>query len=242
MNKRMKRLRRTLLITLGTVIGLALVGYGLLKLSGSREFQLYGGIVNHVETSEKAVALTFDDGPTGRTEEIVSILREEGVKATFFLTGAEMEANPEETKQLIEAGHEIGNHSYSHDRMMFKSPSFVKEEIEQTDAIIRSYGYEGPIPFRPPYGKKLLVLPYYLHEHDRQTILWDVEPDSIGEIAGDAQRMVDHTVEHAKPGSIILLHVMYESRTPSMQAVKGIIDGLRSKGYGFKTVSELMGE
>ncbi|MFD2382231.1 polysaccharide deacetylase family protein [Paenibacillus xanthanilyticus] len=235
-------LRRLLLITLGTVMGLALIGYGLIKLSGSREFQLYGGIVNHVETPEKAVALTFDDGPTGRTEEILAILNEADVKATFFLTGSEMEASPEATKRLIEAGHEIGNHSYSHTRMMFKSPSFVKEEIEQTDAIIRSYGYEGPIPFRPPYGKKLLVLPHYLKEHDRKTILWDVEPDSIGEIAGDAQRMIDHTIQHAKPGSIILLHVMYESRTPSMQAVKGIIDGLQAKGYAFKTVSDLMGK
>lgn len=237
MNRWVKRI--IIAVVLAAVL-LLLSGYGLLKLTGSRSFQFFGGIVTHAETAQPVVALTFDDGPTEKTEEILQILQAENVKATFFLTGADMMAHPEQTKAIIEAGHEIGNHSYSHPRMVFKSYGFIKKEIEETDTLIRAFGYEGPIPFRPPYGRKLLFLPHYLHKHERKTVLWNVEPDSYPEIGTDSKSIIDHTLQNTKPGAIILLHVMFESRNPSIQAVKGIITGLRDQGYTFLRVSELL--
>lgn len=232
-----KRLR-ILLGLLVAIIALIAIGF---QISKSRTFQFFGELVSRVNTQQKFVALTFDDGPIpGNTEEVLSILKEGGVKATFFVTGAELEQNPEQGHKLVAAGHELGNHSFSHSRMVLKTPSFVKFEIERTDELIRQAGYQGAIHFRPPFGKKLFVLPYYLSQHSRKSITWDVEPDSFPEVGSDANKIVEHVLANVKPGSIILLHVMYPSRKESLKSVKGIIDELKSHGYEFKTVSELL--
>ncbi|MCM3602138.1 polysaccharide deacetylase family protein [Robertmurraya korlensis] len=216
------------------------VSYSLFQVSKSRSFQFFGGIVEKVETEEKVVALTFDDGPGVHTDEILSILEKEEVKATFYLTGREIEEHMEDAKKLVQAGHEIGNHTYSHKRMVLKSPSFIKNEIESTDESIRKAGYEGEITFRPPYGKKLLFLPYYLNKHDRPTILWNMEPETDPDIADDSNKITNDIVSRIEPGSIILLHVMYESRKESLNSVASTIEALKKKGYTFVTVSELL--
>ncbi|KAA0547060.1 polysaccharide deacetylase family protein [Bacillus sp. BGMRC 2118] len=210
------------------------------ELSKSRSFQFFGGLVTSVETNDKVVALTFDDGPGVHTDEIIKILDDHDVKGTFYLIGSDIEKYPKDAEKLVQAGHEIGNHTYSHKRMILKSPSFIKEEIEKTDELIREIGYEGDITFRPPYGKRLVLLPYYLFKQNRDTIYMNIEPDSIGEIANDSAKMVEHVVENIQPGSIILLHVMYESRESSLNSVVGIITELKKQGYTFMTVSELL--
>jgi peptidoglycan/xylan/chitin deacetylase (PgdA/CDA1 family) len=234
-------IRKWLKLPLGltvTVVAVAIIGF---QISKSRTFQFFGEIVPRVNTQQKAVALTFDDGPIpGSTEEILSVLNEGGIKGTFFVTGAELEQHPEQGKLLVAAGHELGNHSFSHSRMVLITPSFVKFEIERTDELIRQAGYQGPIHFRPPFGKKLLVLPYYLSQHSRKSITWDVEPDSFPEVGSDASKIVEYVLANAKPGSIILLHVMYPNRKESLRSVKGISAGLKSRGFEFKTVSELL--
>jgi peptidoglycan/xylan/chitin deacetylase (PgdA/CDA1 family) len=220
----------------------ALAGVAVLwRMCNSRTFQTFGVIVPRVETSRRVVALTFDDGPTrGRTEEVLALLREKNVRATFFVTGAELEQNMAEGREIVAAGHELGNHSYSHLRMILVSPSFVRREIERTDELIRQAGHAGEIHFRPPYGKKLFALPFYLARHDRKTITWDVEPNSYPEVDKDSARIVGFVRERVRPGSILLLHVMYTGREESLKAVPGIIDALAAEGYGFVTVSELL--
>jgi chitin deacetylase len=210
-------------------------------VSKSRTFQFFGLIVPRVNTSEKVIALTFDDGPTpSATDEILRVLEEKSVKATFFVIGAELERNLAAGRKLVAAGHELGNHSYAHDRMLLVTPDFVRQEVEKTDRLIREAGYGGEINFRPPFGKKLLALPYYLSKTGRKTITWDVEPDSNPEIARDSTRIIEHTRSRVRPGSIILLHVMYPNRQPSLRAVGGLIESLRREGYRFVTVSELL--
>lgn len=135
------------------VIGLCLVlfvGYGLSK---SRIHQLFGKIVSRVETEEKLIALTFDDGPNDNTQDLVEVLDQLDIPATFYLIGSEIQSNQEFGKSLVEAGHEIGNHSYSHERMVLTSLSTVEEEIEKTNQAIRNIGYEGNITFRPPIAR-----------------------------------------------------------------------------------------
>ncbi len=78
------------------------------------------------------------------------------------MIGRNVEKFPDLAERMVAAGHELGNHSYSHTRMVFGSYDFMRSEIERTDALIRSVGYTGPIHFRSPYGKKLLLLPLYL--------------------------------------------------------------------------------
>ena len=115
----------------------------------------------------------------------------------------------------------MGNHTYSHERMVLKTPSFIESEIERTDQLIRQAGYQSAIHFRPPFGKKLILLPYFLARTSRKTITWDVEPDSYPEIAADSNKIVAHVMDKTRPGSIILLHVMYKSRSESLKAVGG---------------------
>ncbi|HVF54996.1 MAG TPA: polysaccharide deacetylase family protein [Pyrinomonadaceae bacterium] len=227
-----------MVIAVFVVIGLIAA---LWQISRSSTFQFFGQLVPRVNTSQKVVALTFDDGPTpDATGRILSVLAEGQVRATFFVTGAELEKNMAEGQKIVAAGHELGNHSYSHDRMVLVTPSFVKGEIERTDKLIRDAGYQGEIYFRPPYGKKLFVLPYYLSETGRKSITWDIDPDSYPEVAADSDKIVEYALSRARPGSIIILHVMYPSRAESLKAVKKIVEGLKAQGYSFKTVSELL--
>ena len=231
--------KKLVALVIAAILIIALIA--LRQVSRSRTFQIFGEIIPSVDTSQKVVALTFDDGPTPEaTDQILSILSEMNVRATFFVTGAELEQNHEQGKKLVAAGHELGNHSYSHVRLFFVTPSFVKQEIERTDKLIREAGYRGDIHFRPPYGKKLFILPYYLWRHGRKSITWDVEPDSYPEIAADQNKIVEHVLANTRPGSIIILHVMYPNRRESMKSVKMIVEGLRAEGYEFKTVSELL--
>jgi chitin deacetylase len=236
-------MRRSIVIIVGIfVLAVAALG-GLWRVSNSRTFQFFGEIVPRVETSKRVVALTFDDGPTpGFTDEILQILMDEDIKATFFMIGGELEQHLDEGKKIVAAGHEVGNHSYSHVRMVHCSPSFVKEEIERTDELIRAVGDEGPTQFRPPYVKKLFTLPYYLSQHRRKSITWDVEPESFPDVAKDTKKILTNVLENTRPGSIILLHVMYDRERKSMNAVKPVIDGLKEKGFRFVTVSELIGK
>jgi peptidoglycan-N-acetylglucosamine deacetylase len=212
------------------------------ELMNARTFQLFGRIVPRVNTSRPIVALTFDDGPQPPyTGDLLSVLREKGAKATFFVIGGQLEEFPALGEQIVREGHELGNHSYSHHRMVFKSQAFIRGEIERTDELIRRTGYAGEIHFRSPYGKKLLLLPLYLAGVNKKNIFIDVEPDSDAKAAGGADQIVEHVLTKARPGSIILLHAENRNRAESFKAVPGIIDGLKSRGYSFVTVSELLG-
>lgn len=225
------------------LVSLILVGIvsGTYQLMNARTFQLFGPLVPRVPTSENVIALTFDDGPQPVfTDQILAILDELGVKATFFVTGSELEQNMAAGQQIVAAGHALGNHSFSHQRMIFVTPAFVRAEVERTDRLIRKAGYSGEIYFRPPYGKKLVALPYYLAQTRRTTIMWDVEPESDAEVAEASGRISAHILSNARPGSIILLHVMNSSRETSRAAVRDAVIGLQQAGYRFVTVPELL--
>lgn len=223
------------------LLTIVVITFILFKVSKDESFQLFGDIITRVETTEKVVALTFDDGPTkGKTEEILKILKENNVKATFYLVGKDIARNPIQTNLILEDEHEIGNHSYTHEKMILKSINFVSEEIEKTNQEIRNIGYSKNITFRPPYGKKLVILPYYLNKNDILSVTWDVEPDSALSLDSSPEDLVDYTLKHTMPGSIILMHVMFESRKNSMKSISGIIKGLKLEGYRFVTVSELL--
>lgn len=167
-------MKKVLIRTTLTSIFIFLILYGLWEFVNLRTYQLFGEIIPWVNTDRKVVALTFDDAPAVGTTEILDILRHEHVKATFFLIGENISKEPNVAKQIVSEGHEVGNHSYTHKRMVFRSPSFVAREIEQTDELIRKAGYTEDVLFRPPYGKKFITLPWYLSQHDRKTIMWDV--------------------------------------------------------------------
>mgnify|MGYP001078144398 CR=1 FL=1 len=113
--------------------------FGAWKLSNAYTFQLFGGLVDSVETEAPVVALTFDDGPTAQfTAEVLEVLSQRQVKATFFVVGAALDRNPELGRQIVVGGHDLGNHSYSHTRLILRPLSFIRQEIEQTIAALEA--------------------------------------------------------------------------------------------------------
>jgi chitin deacetylase len=235
------RLRRIARATTLSLVAIAVVSVSAYKLVNARGYQLFGRVVDRVNTTEPVVALTFDDGPNPPyTEQLLATLRDRGVKATFFVIGGNVEKHPELAARIVSEGHELGNHSFSHDRMVLKSYPFIKEEVDRTDKLIRRTGYSGQINFRSPYSKKFILLPLYLSRVGKDNILFDVEPDSYSDVASSADRIVDYVAENAHPGSIILLHAENASRRESLEAVGGVIDALKARGFIFVTVSALL--
>jgi peptidoglycan-N-acetylglucosamine deacetylase len=225
----------------GVVASLLVAGVGLRAVAKSRTYQLFSRPIAHVTTSDSIVALTFDDGPTtARVDSLISILQSRNVHATFFLIGAELARAPEAGKALVAAGHELGNHTYSHDHMVFKTMRTYREQISRTDPLLRIAGSHDPIFFRPPYGYKLIGLPFVLWRTGRKTVTWDIEPESFSQAAASADGIVRHVLSRVRPGSIILLHPWYSSGAAARTAVPVLIDSLRSRGYRITTVGELL--
>lgn len=238
-----KNFSKVVKLILSVAISFSIVCFCFFRVVDSRDYQVFGELVNRGKTSKKVVALTLDDGPTANyTQEVLKILSEKNVKATFFLTGKELKENINLGKEIVKNGHQIGNHSYSHERMVFKSLPFIKNEIETTNKLIKETGYSGEIVFRSPYGKKFLLLPYYLKQAGMKNIMWDLEPESIPTIANDFEKISSYVVDNIKPGSILLLHIMYKSREESRKSLPKVIDELKNKGFEFVTVSELLKE
>lgn len=210
------------------------------RISKATAFQLIGDPVVRVETAQPVVALTFDDGPSESDgPQVLDVLRREAIHATFFVVGSELARHRALGRDLVAAGHELGNHSYTHPRMLGRSLDVMRREIEQTDDEIRRAGGRGPILFRPPNGKRLVALPWLLRAMDRRAVLWDVAPDSTDpDVAADA--IVAQVLADVRPGSIILLHVMARSRATSRAALPGVIHGLKQRGFRFVTVRELL--
>jgi peptidoglycan/xylan/chitin deacetylase (PgdA/CDA1 family) len=229
---------KIIFIPLAILATLGLLFYATLAVMNLRNFQFFGELIDHVETDQKVIALTFDDSPGPASDQVLQILKEQGIKATFFSIGQNIEKYPEQFQNILNADMEIGNHSYSHQRNVFKPYDFYRQEINNTNQLIRQAGYSKPIHFRPPYGKKLFGLPWYLAEQKIKTIMWDVE---IPETSFTTEQITDYIVKNTKPGSIILMHPFCESECQNERAaLPEIISELKAQGYMFLTVSELL--
>ncbi|HYN80604.1 MAG TPA: polysaccharide deacetylase family protein [Gemmatimonadaceae bacterium] len=232
--------RRLIHAGVGVLLAILVIA-GLRELARARTFQLFGRLVAHVDTPDRRVALTFDDGPTSRlADSLARLLSARRVRATFFVIGADLAAAPQAGHLLAAAGHELGNHTFTHPHMVLHSPGFIRSQIDRTDSLIRVAGYRGQIFFRPPYGYKLFLLPWHLDRTNRTTVMWDVEPDSYPEVSATADGIVRHVLERVRPGSIILLHPWYERRATSLAAVGPLIDSLHARGYTVGTVGDLL--
>jgi peptidoglycan-N-acetylglucosamine deacetylase len=232
------RVLRTVVVGAACLFAVTYVSF---RISRTRRLQLIGTLVTHVATRDSVVALTFDDGPTAAyADSILAVLRRERVRATFFVLGADLARDPSLGRKIVADGHVLGNHTWSHGRMVGRSYAFVRREVEDTDRQIRLAGERGPIYFRAPYSHKFVLLPWYLHRTGRTDVSWNVEPDGSPRTSATAGAIVRHVLDEARPGSIILLHPWYPSRETSRQALPGIIRGLRARGYELVTVPELL--
>ena len=223
-----------LALTVGLLLSLAAAG--LWGVSRARCFALVGPAICRIETDEPLVALTFDDGPTRLgVDSILPELERHGAHATFFVIGRELRQEPELARRLLRSGHELGNHSFSHVRMVGRRPAFYAAEIETTQRELRRVG-AAATSFRPPYGKKLWGLPLALRRSGLKMVMWDVEDPQTS----DPAKFADEVVRAARPGSIILLHAMYPANQTARDALPAILAGLQARGYRVVSAQELI--
>ena len=205
--------------------------------------QVYGSIATRGPRDEKVVALTFDDGPNDPwTLRIADALDRYGVKATFFVVGKNADAHPEIVRALVERGHLVGNHSYRHrKRDAVLEPRYG--ELGRAETSIAKAAGVCPALFRPPNG---FHTPWQLHavsSHHMRAVGWNVQPSDWKRRS--AEEIVRRVVDSVHPGSIVLLHDGDDTqqgvdRSATLEALPGIIEGLRAKGYRFVPVDELL--
>jgi peptidoglycan-N-acetylglucosamine deacetylase len=169
---------------------------------------------------------------------VLATLETRKIKATFFLIGGRMEKWPGQAKRLVEAGHELGNHSYTHTRMIGKWPSDYDAEIAHTGRLLKGEGAEEPALFRPPFGKRLIGLPMAVERAGYRMIMWDVEDSP--EQYPDPKDYAADILARVKPGSIILMHPMYRHNQTARDALPLVLDGLKAKGYRVVPVGKLL--
>ena len=181
----------------------------------------------------KYVALTFDDGPSGRyTRQLLEGLRERDVKATFLLCGYRVQQYPQLTEQIFREGHEIGYHGYSHGNMKTMSRRDIARELQDTLALLP----EGcsPVFLRPPGGACSDAVIQVAKARQVAILSWSVDPRDWA--TRDTVAVESAVLSSVRDGDIILLHDMSDS---SVRAALDIIDALQRQGFRFVTVSEL---
>ena len=181
----------------------------------------------------KLVALTFDDGPSGRfTQALLEGLRERDAKATFLLCGYRIKLYPEVAQQIFDEGHEIGYHGYSHDSMKGMSRLTIAQELIDTQALLPEDC--EPVFFRPPGGFITDGVRQVAQARQLAILSWSVDPKDWA--TTETASVEQSVLGSAQDGDIILLHDMSMS---SVRAAFGIVDTLQKQGFRFVTVSEL---
>jgi chitin deacetylase len=186
-----------------------------------------------IETTQKLVALTFDDGPSAvRTLPLLALLKKNNVKATFFMLGENIEKYPEIAKEVFKEGHLIGNHSYNHPRLVFKSPAFIKWQIEKTDTLIKQLGQTEVQYFRPPFSSKYIVLPYLLWTMNKTLVTGTYDPPAEYAQPYPAEKVANQVVSNISNGAIIYLHDGKSTDQEAfLKSVELIVIHLKQKGY-----------
>lgn len=184
----------------------------------------------------KCLALTFDDGPAESTGELLDILAAKKVKATFFLVGENVVKHPELVRREHAAGHEIGDHSYTHADLGTASKKKVLSELTRTQDAIRQAAGFTPVLLRPPYGSMSKQLTKITRKMGMAQVLWTVDP--LDWEHRDSEYVEKRVLKSVKPGVVVLMHDIHPT---TVRAVPKIIDRLAAEGYVFVTVSELYG-
>lgn len=192
---------------------------------------------NSVEGTGKVIAMTFDDGPHPKlTPKLLDMLKERGIKATFFVVGQNAEEYPDIMRRIVAEGHEVGNHSWSHPALTRLGSEGVRSQIERTNAAIEKATGKPPTLIRPPYGATTARLDkVFADTFGLTVVIWSVDP--LDWKYRNSARVTQKILEGASPGGIILAHDIHATTVAAMPAT---LDALKERGYKFATVSELI--
>lgn len=241
-NVRFERMRALTVagFTAGAMLGgvSAAAAYG----SVSKTSQLFGPSVYKGHSGRKSIGLTFDDGPSEGTLQLLDYLESERAMATFFQCGMNVRRFPHIAGRVVAAGHEIGNHTHSHPRLTFRSPEFIDREISEAQKVIHQETGIAPMLFRPPYGFRWPGLRAVQQKLSLLGVMWTV----IGyDWRWPAARIADYVLARSFPGGIICLHdgrgvQSNPDISQTLLAVRKIVPVLKDLGYKFEVVSDLL--
>lgn len=192
-----------------------------------------------VDNSDMKIALTFDDGPHPYyTARILEILEKYDVKATFFFVGQNIENYPEAAETVYAAGHEIGNHTYTHHRVRSMEHGELLLEMNKCDDAIYEIDEYRTRLFRPPEGAFNDDVEQTARSMDYSIILWSIDTRDWEHQSPDT--ILENVMKNVKSGDIILMHDYIGRNSPTPEALEMMIPALLGEGYKFVTVSELM--
>lgn len=188
---------------------------------------------------EKMVALTFDDGPDATyTPKVLNILKKYNIKATFFVVGENVQAQPGLIRQEISEGHEVENHTFTHPDLVKDITISTEEEIIRTQHVIEAVSGRKPCYFRPPKGLFTDDTIDIAESNGYIVVLWTIGVEH--QKSKTSKAMADRVIKAAKPGIIILAHDGRLDRTKTVNALPLIIKGYQKRGYRFVTLQELL--
>jgi peptidoglycan-N-acetylglucosamine deacetylase len=212
--------------------------------------QIFGRSVYKGPGHRRVVALTFDDGPSPGTLDLLDYFDEQNVRASFFMCGKNTQREGDIARAVAESGHEIGNHTFSHARLPprigwqvnWRSPAFIEDEIARTQNAIEEAAGVRPVLFRAPYGYRWYGLGAAQRRHGLLGVMWTV-------IAHDwewpAEKISAHVLARTNPGGILCFHDGRDTRpqpdiSETLKSIKSIVPVLKDQGYRFETVSGLL--
>lgn len=207
-----------------------------------RSARLFGPSVWRGPRNRAALALTFDDGPSEATAELLGVLERQGVRATFFQCGVNVKRLPKVAREVAARGHEIGNHSHSHPRFYLRSADFLYSELARAQAVIGEVTGTRPTLFRAPRGTRWPGLAEAQQRLGLLGVMWTV----IGrDWALPAEAIAERLLRGARNGAILCLHDGCEVRPrpdvrAMLEAIRRLVPELQARGFRLETVSELL--
>ena len=206
---------------------------------GRRYYEQTGEVVWEIKTTEKIVAITFDDGPDpDYTPRVLELLAKYDAKATFFIIGQNAEKNPELVLRQYEEGHELANHTFTHP--WTSSVQTLDKELKQTNEIIFSITGFRPTLFRPVGGQYTDNMISTAVKNGFKVVMWSWHQDTEDWANPGVQKIVDTVLTGTKPGNVILFHDSGGDRRQTLEALDKILPELKKQGYQFVTITELL--
>ena len=208
--------------------------------------QILGTVLASAHANQPVIALTFDDGPSPSTNQILEILNRYQVKATFFLIGRNIERHPDIPAKIVAGGNVVGNHTYSHSWWTSIEPAKnISFELDKTSSLIQATTHTTPTLFRPPRGLRNPWMIRTAQHKGYAVITWSIQADDWDNPKPSPEVIAQRVLRQAKPGAIILLHDGLGTReNPQVQnmvaALPIIIEALQAQGYRFVTIPDLM--
>lgn len=206
---------------------------------GRPYYEKKGYVLWDIKTSEKVIALTFDDGPHSTyTTQILDLLAQYDAKATFFVIGERAEKHPDIILKIDNEGHEIANHTYTHP--LYVTPEKLERELKKTNEIIQDITGTYPTFYRPVAGTYNDRIIDTAVRNGYKVIMWSWHQDTEDWKTPGVKKIISKVLTGVQPGNIVLFHDAGGDRSQTVKALEEILPELKRQGYQFLTISELL--